>query len=44
MKMHGSRNTYEVELLAKLNFSRVFNILNLTRYYERGDGDEVVEA
>ena len=44
VKMHNSRNAYEVELLANLNISPVFNILDLIEYYEGGDGDEVVEA
>ena len=35
---------YEVEFLAELNISPVFNILDLTKYYEGGDGDEVAEA
>ena len=34
MKRHDSRNAYEVELLADLNSSLVFNILDLTEYYE----------
>ena len=44
MKRHDSGNTYEVELLVELNISPVFNILDLTEYYEGGDGDEVAEA
>ena len=44
VKRHDSRNGYEVDLLVKLNISPVFNILELTKYYERGDGDKVVEA
>ena len=43
MKRHDSGNTYEVELLADLNISLVFNILDLTEYYEGGDSDEVVD-
>ena len=44
VKRYDSRNAYEVELLAKLNISVVFNILDLIDYYEGGDGDKVVEA
>ena len=43
VKKHDSRNAYELELSAELNISPVFNISNLTEYYEGGDGDEVVE-
>ena len=41
VKIHDSRNAYEVELPNELNISPVFNILYLTEYYEGGDGDEV---
>ena len=44
MKRHDFGNVYNVELLAKLNISPVFNILDLTEYYEGGDGDEVAKA
>ena len=37
-------NAYEVEFPTELNISLVFNISNLTEYYEGGDGDEVAEA
>ena len=43
VKRHDSRNTYEVELPAKLNISLVFNISNLTEFYEGGNGDEVTD-
>ena len=33
VKRHDSQNAYEVELLAKLNISPVFNISNLTESY-----------
>ena len=33
-----------MELPAELNTSPIFNILDLKKYYEGGDGDEVVEA
>ena len=41
VKRHDSGNAYEVELLAELNISPVFNILDLTKFYEGGDGVEV---
>ena len=44
VKGHDSDNAYEVELPVELNISPVFNILDLTEYYERGDKDEVVEV
>ena len=44
VKRHASGNAYEVELLVELNISPVFNILDLTEYYERGDGDEIAKA
>ena len=44
MKRHNSRNSYEVELLTELNISLVFNILDLIKHNEGGDGDEIVEA
>ena len=44
VKRHDSGNAYEVALPADLNISLVFNILDLTEYYEGGDGDEVAEA
>ena len=34
VKRHDSENAYEVELPADLNISLVFNILDLTEYYE----------
>ena len=43
VKRHDSRNAYEVELPTDWNISLVFNILDLTEYYERGDNDEVVD-
>ena len=43
VKRHDSRNAYEVELPADLNISPVFNISNLTEYYEGGDSDEVAD-
>ena len=42
VKRHDSGNAYEVELPTELNISPVFNILDLTKYYEGGDGDEVM--
>lgn len=44
VKRRDSGNVYEVEFPAELNISPVFNILDLIKYYEGGDGDEVVEA
>ena len=44
VKRHDSSNAYEVEFPIELNISPVFNISNLTEYYEGGDGDEVVKA
>ena len=44
VKMHDYGNAYEVELLAELNISPVFNISYFTKYYEGGDVNEVVEA
>ena len=41
VKRHDSGNSYEVELHAKLNISLVFNISNLTKFYEGADGDEI---
>ena len=43
VKRHDSGNAYEVELPADLNISPVFNISDLTEYYEGGDSDEVVD-
>ena len=43
VKRHDSGNTYKVELPTKLNISPVFNILDLTEFYEGGDGDEVAD-
>ena len=44
VKRHDYGNAYEVELLAELNISPIFNISDLTEYYEGGDGDEVAKA
>ena len=44
VKRHDSGNSYEVELPIEMNISPVFNILDLTKYYEGGDGDEVAEV
>ena len=44
VKVHDSRNYYEVEFPTKLNISLVFNILDLREYYEGGDGDEVAKV
>ena len=44
VKKYDSINAYEVEFPTKLNISPVFNTLDLTAYYEGGDGDEVGEA
>ena len=43
MKRHDSGNAYEVELPVDLNISPVFNISNLTEYYEEGDSNEVAD-
>ena len=43
VKMHNSRNAFEVELPTKLNISPITNISNSKDFYERGDGDEVVD-
>ena len=42
VKMHDSRNAYEVEFLVELNISPVFNISNLREFYG-GDRDEVID-
>ena len=44
VKRHDSENAYEVELPTKLNILLIFNILDLTQFYEGGDGDEVAKA
>ena len=44
VKRHDSRNAYEVEFPTELNILLVFNISDLTKYYEGGDGEEVAEA
>ena len=41
VKRHDYGNGYEVEFPIGLNISPVFNILDLTKFYEGGDGDEV---
>ena len=43
VKRHDSRNAYEVEFPIELNISPVFNILDLKKFYEGGDGDVVVD-
>ena len=43
VKRHDFGNSYEVELPSELNISPVFNILDLTKFYKGGDGDEVVD-
>ena len=43
VKRHDSRNAYEVELPTDLNISPLFNISNLTEYYDGGDSDEVAD-
>ena len=43
VKRHDSGNAYEVELLAELNISPVFNILDLIEFYEGGESDEVAD-
>ena len=43
VKRHDFGNAYEVEFPTKLNNSPVFNILDLTEFYDGGDGDEVVD-
>ena len=40
---NASRNAYKVELPTDLNISPVFNISDLTEYYEGGDNDEVAD-
>ena len=40
VKRHDTGNSYEVELPTKLNISRLFNILDLKKFYEGDDGDE----
>ena len=44
VKKHDSGNAYEVELPTKLTISPIFNISDLTKYCEGGDGDEVLES
>ena len=39
VKRHDSGNVYEVELLAELDISLVFNILDSKKYYEGGVDD-----
>ena len=41
LKRHDFGNAYEVELPFELNISPIFNISDLTKFYEGGDGDEV---
>ena len=41
VKRHDYGNAYEVELPTELNISPVFNISDLTEFYEGGDSDEV---
>ena len=43
VKRHDSENAYEVELPANLNISPIFNISDLTEYYDGGDSDEVAD-
>ena len=43
LKRHDYKNSYEVELFAELNTLLVFNILDLTIFYEGGDGDEIAD-
>ena len=43
VKRHDSGNAYEVELPTKLYISLVFNIFDLTEFYEGGDGEEVID-
>ena len=43
VKRHDFGDAYEVELSVDLNFLPVFNILDLTKFYEGGDSDEVVD-
>ena len=43
VKRHNYGNAYKVEFPIELNISPIFNILDLTEFYERGDGDEVVD-
>ena len=43
VRRHDSGNAYEVEFLDELNISLVFNILDLTKFYEGGDSDEFVD-
>ena len=43
VKRHDFGNSYEVELPVDLNISPVFNISDLTEYYEGGDSDEVAD-
>ena len=43
VKRHDFGNAYEVGLSVELNISPVFNILDLTKFYEGGDGDEVID-
>ena len=44
VKRYDSGNAYKVEFPFELIISLVFNISNLTKYYEGGDGDEVAEV
>ena len=44
VERYDSGNIFEVQFPAKLNISLVFNISDLTEYYEGGDGDEVAEV
>ena len=43
VKRNDSGNAYEVALPAELNISPVFNISDLTEFYEGGDGGEVAD-
>ena len=44
VERHDFGNAYEVELPIELNISPVFNISDLTKYYEGGDSDEVADS
>ena len=40
---HDFGNSYEVEVLADMNISPLYSILDLIEFYEGGDSDEVAD-
>jgi hypothetical protein len=44
LKKHDSRNAYEVELPDEIYISAILKIFDLTKYHERGNDEEIMEA